>query len=275
MLHYHIIPNAGTQEWIVFIHGAGGSSRVWFRQLKTFKQHFNLLLIDLRGHGKSSSAEKKEKKRPYTFYEIAMDVIQVLDVLRLKSCHFMGISLGTIIIREIAGIDSKRVRSMIMAGAVIKFNVRSKALLKAADILKHILPYKLLYRLFARILMPHSCHKRSRNLFIREARKVTHREFLNWMTLSRELNSLLHVFWGDELPIPTIYLMGEYDYIFLSQVKLLLNTHNRYSRLEILPGAGHVCNVDASELFNKLVLSFLTECRKISQPKLKNILSVS
>ncbi len=32
-----------------------GSSSIWFNQIKAYRQHFNLLLIDLRGHGKSIS----------------------------------------------------------------------------------------------------------------------------------------------------------------------------------------------------------------------------
>ena len=37
--------------WVTFIHGAGGSSSVWFKQIRAFSKYFNLLLIDLRGHG--------------------------------------------------------------------------------------------------------------------------------------------------------------------------------------------------------------------------------
>ena len=35
--------------WITFIHGAGGSSTIWHKQVKVLKEHFNLLLIDLKG----------------------------------------------------------------------------------------------------------------------------------------------------------------------------------------------------------------------------------
>ena len=54
MLHhtiYHAVNN--SEKWITFIHGAGGSSSIWFNQVRFFKAYFNVLLIDLRGHGKS------------------------------------------------------------------------------------------------------------------------------------------------------------------------------------------------------------------------------
>ncbi len=30
-----------SQEWVVFVHGAGGSSSIWFKQIKAYRQHFN------------------------------------------------------------------------------------------------------------------------------------------------------------------------------------------------------------------------------------------
>ena len=55
MLHYKIHKKSPDAEWVTFIHGAGGSSSIWFRQIRDFQKHFNVLLIDLRGHGKSKS----------------------------------------------------------------------------------------------------------------------------------------------------------------------------------------------------------------------------
>ncbi|MCF9489912.1 alpha/beta fold hydrolase, partial [Vibrio parahaemolyticus] len=51
LLFHKTFVHPTSQEWVVFVHGAGGSSSIWFKQIKAYKQHFNLLLIDLRGHG--------------------------------------------------------------------------------------------------------------------------------------------------------------------------------------------------------------------------------
>ena len=40
-------------DWLVFIHGFGGSTKMWKRQIDSFKDKFNLLILDLPGHGKS------------------------------------------------------------------------------------------------------------------------------------------------------------------------------------------------------------------------------
>ena len=50
MLHYKTIANNPHNNWVVMVHGAGGSIEVWFRQVADYARHFNLLLVDLAGH---------------------------------------------------------------------------------------------------------------------------------------------------------------------------------------------------------------------------------
>ena len=39
--------------WLVFLHGFGGTAEMWKKQIPVFKEKFNLLLLDLPGHGRS------------------------------------------------------------------------------------------------------------------------------------------------------------------------------------------------------------------------------
>ena len=67
---------------------------------------------------------------------------------RLKSSHFIGISLGTILIRQLAENHPERVSSMIMGGAIMKLNIRSQILMRLGNIVKSVIPYLWLYRFF-------------------------------------------------------------------------------------------------------------------------------
>ena len=102
MLSFTVYNNKQSSKWVTFIHGAGGSSSIWFRQIRSFKEEFNVLLIDLGGHGKSKSRFSKRSKQGYTFNIVTEDIVEVLEHLKIKSSHFVGVSLGTIIIREVA-----------------------------------------------------------------------------------------------------------------------------------------------------------------------------
>ena len=68
-------------------------------RLKVFR-FFNLLLIDLRGHGKSKH-HMLDLSNSITFDAIAEEIIEVLDHEKVASSHFMGISLGTVLIRSL------------------------------------------------------------------------------------------------------------------------------------------------------------------------------
>ncbi|MCL3779371.1 alpha/beta hydrolase [Prolixibacteraceae bacterium JC049] len=256
MLHYTKYEHPESKQWVTFVHGAGGSSSVWFKQIKAFKAHFNVLLIDLRGHGRSQKHVNYRELQRYTFNSVTKDVVEVLDHLKIEATHMVGISLGTIIIRELAENWPDRVKSMVMGGAILKMNFRSQILMKLGFWLKSLVPYLLLYKLFAFVIMPRRKHVEARSLFVREARKLYQREFIRWFKLTADLNPLLKWFRSKEISIPTLYVMGDEDYMFLPSVQMVANQHES-AQLVVLQNSGHVCNVDQPGLFNDHSIDFI------------------
>jgi pimeloyl-ACP methyl ester carboxylesterase len=259
MLHHKTFVLGPDHEWVVFVHGAGGSSSIWYRQLREFRKHFNLLLIDLRGHGGSQTAvpTRDADGSRYTFHEVSQEILEVMDHLEIPSAHFVGISLGTILIRTVGEIAPERIRSMVLGGAITRLTFRSRFLVHAGTAVRRVVPFMWLYRLFAWIIMPRPRHRESRLLFVNEARKLARKEFLRWWRLTQEVNPLLRFFEEKELPIPTLYLMGEEDHMFLPPVRHIVSRHHRHSRLQVLEDSGHVCNVDQADLFNRFAIDFM------------------
>jgi pimeloyl-ACP methyl ester carboxylesterase len=256
MLHYSRYKHQASSEWVTFVHGAGGSSSIWYKQFRDYAKHYNVLLLDLRGHGNSKPTIKRAFEKRYTFDSIVDDIIEVLDYEKIKSSHFVGISLGTILIRQLAENHPERVSSMVMGGAIMKLNVRSQILMRLGNIVKSVIPYLWLYRFFAFIIMPKKNHRESRLLFVREAKKLYHKEFLRWYKLTSELKPLLLLFRQVDVGIPTLYVMGEEDYMFLPSAQKLAGMH-RASQITVVPNCGHVVNVEQPEFFNKATLGFL------------------
>lgn len=259
MLHYSTYNHDVSTEWVTFVHGAGGSSTIWYKQLREFRQHYNILLLDLRGHGESKNI-KDAFDNKYTFEAIAKDILEVLDYLKIEKSHFVGVSLGTILIRQIAEMHPARVHSMIMGGAIMKFNFRSQILMRLGIIFKSLVPYLWLYRFFAFVMMPNKNHKESRILFIREAKKLYQKEFIRWFKLTAEINPLLRFFRSVEVKIPTFYVMGEEDYLFLPSIKKVVEAH-KSSRLFVIEKCGHVVNVEQPSVFNEQTLKFLASVK--------------
>ncbi|NNL79905.1 MAG: alpha/beta hydrolase, partial [Flavobacteriaceae bacterium] len=228
----------------------------WFRQIRSFKAQYNVLVLDLRGHGRSKPTLKDALNESYTFDSITDDILEVLDYLKIERSHFVGISLGTILIRNLADHHPGRVSSMIMGGAITHLNFRSQILMRFGVIFKSVIPYMYLYRLFAFIIMPKRNHKESRLLFINEAKKLYQKEFIRWFKLASEINPLLRFFRLNDIGIPTIYIMGEEDHLFLPSVKKITEQH-LFSSLTIIPACGHVVNVEQPQIFNNRSLDFL------------------
>ena len=259
MLNYTVYSSRKKNaNWITFVHGAGGSSAIWFKQIRFFSKYFNLLLIDLRGHGASKSLIKNPFKSIYTFNSIAEDIFDVLDQVKVQKSNFVGISLGTILVRKLAEIDPKRVSKMIMGGAILELNLRSRLLMYFGNATKSVLPYMWLYRFFAFIIMPNKNHKESRVLFISEAKKLYQKEFIRWFKLTSEVMPLLKIFRREAIEIPTLYIMGDQDYMFLPSVRKVVKVHPA-SDLLVIENCGHVVNVEKPDKFNIGMLGFLNE----------------
>jgi pimeloyl-ACP methyl ester carboxylesterase len=255
MLHYRTYHNPEATDWVVFIHGAGGSSAVWYKQIQSYAHHFNLLLIDLRGHGRS--ADGHSMKRPdYTFEAIAMDVTEVLDHVNIQKAHFVGVSLGTIVIRKLALLRSSYVKSMVLVGAITHMTIRSRFLVRLGHLFHKVIPVMWLYKLFAFIIMPHPAAGESRNVFVREAHKLARHEFIRWFKLTHKLTAKLRFIESQDPGIPVLYVMGEQDYLFLGPIRDRVGKFANHT-LEVVKQCGHVVNIEQPNTFNDLSIRFI------------------
>ena len=115
LLNYSTHLHSNSQVWVTFVHGDGGSASIWHKQVREFKNHYNVLLLDLRGHGDSPSLMKAFDEK-YDVDSIINDIVEVIDHLKIETSHFIGISLGTILIRNLAEKHPHRVKSMVLGG---------------------------------------------------------------------------------------------------------------------------------------------------------------
>ena len=254
MLHYKTIVNENIDRWVVMIHGAGGSIEVWFRQVADYAKHFNLLLVDLAGHGGSAN---ESFGKGFNFSKAAEQVMEVVNHLKIAKGHFIGLSLGSIVVRLIAKHNPHRVTSMVLAGAVTQLNAKVRVMLGLASTFKRIIPYSLIKRVIAKCIIPQEKYSKSKKLFLNSAKKVSFDSFLNWIKLGDGVSSRIKELFNEYISIPTLYLMGEDDKLFLPQVEQTVRNSGDNVSLIVVPKAGHVCNVDNKRFFNRHSLEFM------------------
>lgn len=255
VLNHIVYTHAHSKEWMVFVHGAGGSTNTWLRQVVFFRQHFNCLLLDLRDHGQSkfNLGESPEK---YDFDLITRDIIEVVDHQGIREAHFVAVSLGSLFVRKIEEYRPDLIQSVVFAGGIFKLSLKMKFLIRTGRLLSKFTPFSLLYQIYAFILLPKENHQSSRRVFIREAKKIQQREFMKWLDLSRELNDQLRISFNRAMQVPALVVMGSEDHAFLKPARQYAEKY-RSTVLKIIHKSGHVCNIERAREFNEEVIRFL------------------
>ncbi len=120
-----------------------------------------------------------------------------------------------------------------------------------------IIPYSLIKSVIAKCLIPQEQYKGSKKLFLNNAKKVSFDSFLNWLKLGDGVSKFIKELFEEYIAIPTLYIMGEDDKLFLPQVVQTVKNAGDNVSLIVVPNAGHVCNVDNKNFFNYHSLEFM------------------
>ena len=232
-------------DWMVFIHGAGGSSLTWKHQAKAFREHFRLLLIDLRDHG--FSKDLQPSYRSYSFEIVTDDVLRVLDHVGVTKAHFMSLSLGSIILQKLDERRPEVIQTMIMAGGVFKSRLADSDLRALrANFSATSSPSAGIYDGFILIVMPRKNHAFSRMMYRRQSKKLAPGEFLKWLGLYQDFFSVVRNFFNRDLRQPSLLVMGSQDHVFLDAARRYADKHER-AEMAVMEGKGHLCNLEDRE----------------------------
>jgi pimeloyl-ACP methyl ester carboxylesterase len=87
----------GHGQPVVFLHGGLANSNYWGHQVPVVAQHYQVIVVDSRGHGRSTRDEK-----PYGYDLMADDVVGLLDYLKIKQAAVVGWSDGGILGLDLA-----------------------------------------------------------------------------------------------------------------------------------------------------------------------------
>lgn len=98
---------------LFFIHGVSGSSSAWLAYERAFENDYNVLSLDLRGHGKSVRLRKFED---YTISKFSEDLRELLEHCGIKKCVLISNSFGAFVALDFIGKHQNMVSSAIFIG---------------------------------------------------------------------------------------------------------------------------------------------------------------
>lgn len=105
-LHYQ---RSGQGDSLVILHGLFGTLENWGSHIKNLSEHFDVIAVDLRNHGRS--AHHDEMSYPL----MAEDLVELLNDLEINRTHLLGHSMGGKVAMQFALTYGDRVEKLMVA----------------------------------------------------------------------------------------------------------------------------------------------------------------
>lgn len=109
------------RETVIFIHGLAGSSSAWAGYVQRFTRHFNLVLLDLRGHGKS---HRYQEFSDYQLSHFSQDMDAVFAELSISNATLVSHSFGCLMAMEYIVTRPDRVKKAVFISP--RFDTRNR-----------------------------------------------------------------------------------------------------------------------------------------------------
>lgn len=107
----------GNGEPLFFLHGWASSSQSWHQYISGFTDNFEVYLVDLKGHGKSSLL-----KEEFSLQTAVDNFLALLDYLQLKEISAVGFSFGGEVLLQVCKSSPERIKSMVIIGSEYKWS---------------------------------------------------------------------------------------------------------------------------------------------------------
>ena len=123
-IHFRIDGDgAPARPWLVFSHSLACDLTMWDAQAEVFSQSLNVLRYDTRGHGATTAPAGD-----YTIELLAEDLKALLDALKIRRCHFVGISMGGMIGQMAALRWPAQFASLALADTTSRYAIEMRAM---------------------------------------------------------------------------------------------------------------------------------------------------
>ncbi|HDR8185843.1 TPA: 2-succinyl-6-hydroxy-2,4-cyclohexadiene-1-carboxylate synthase [Bacillus thuringiensis] len=251
----------GSGEPLLLLHGFTGSMETWRSFVPSWREQFQVILVDIVGHGKTESPED------VTHYDIrnaALQVKELLDYLHIEKAHILGYSMGGRLAITMACLYPEYVRSLLLENCTAgleREEDRKERREKDERLAQKIEREGI--RSFVSMWENIPLFETQKSL-AKSVQEAVRKERLanNPKGLANSLRGMgtgAQPSWWDELQnlkMPVLLMNGEHDKKFF---RILKNTEKCVSGAKFvkIDGAGHAIHVEQPEKFDTIVKGFL------------------
>ena len=256
---YYRKNNFSKRQTLVFVHGLSGSSSAWRPYERKFQKRFNVLSMDLRGHGKSFRPGSLDE---YAIGKFCEDIYEVIKKEKIPRFILISHSFGNLIALDFARRHQKMLKALILVSADSAPSKRK--------ISKALVPLLVLSKMMD---MFNSSEKRGSH--------IDYGEYLgtgDWNIrrsiadisntgLMSYLSSLNHAYGFDiesslpEIRIPTLVIHGDKDTIFPIESGRRISRAIKDSRFVTFEGADHIIVLNNFDRLSKEIDRFVNRLK--------------
>lgn len=239
---------------VVFLHAFPLNKSMWEPQIQALADRFRVITLDLRGHGESSAPLWR-----YTMKQFADDVKGLLDHLAIRQAVLIGLSMGGYVLFAFYRQYADRVKALVLAdtragtdtpeGKAGRYAMAQAAYKEGLSTVEEAM--------LPRLLSPAALQEKP--ALVEEVAA-----FIRSTPLSGIVGDLMAMSdRSDAIPLlpqircPTLVIVGDQDQATPPHEAKLMVEKIPGARLEVIPGAGHLANLEQPEAFNKAVSAFL------------------
>jgi 3-oxoadipate enol-lactonase len=250
---------AGTDDApaVVFAHGFSLDTRMWDGQFAAFAERYRVVRYDLRGFGRSAVPEAGV---PYRHDE---DLLALLDALEIVQAALVGISMGGAVVLNVALAHPQRVSELVLAASILpgfetpEFDAMTRPVWR----LGRTEGPEAARELWLDCPIFNVSNERPAT---REALRTIIAGYSGWNWTDRDPGT-----WAEpdcvaqlgRITTPTLVVVGERDLNDMRRMADALEAGIPGARKVVLPGLGHLPNMEDAVAFNDVVFDFLANVR--------------
>lgn len=245
----YYISRCDNADWILFLHAGFANHQMFETQIDYFKNKYNILMIDIIGHGQSTHTRKGD-----SIDKTAIWIKEILDKENIDKLHVVGFCLGAVLAQDFANRYPDNVNSLACIGGYDINNF--DAALQKENGSAHM---RMMLKAFISI-----------KWFAKENKKLTaytemaQNQFYNmniefpkksFMYLA-SLNSMVNIYKTGKRNYPLLIGCGEKDYPLAISAQQMWANNEPDCIVKIFKNAGHCVNMDVPQEFNEAMETF-------------------
>ena len=245
----YFVNRTGQAEWILFIHAAFVNHNMFKAQFEYFENKYNILAIDIIGHGQSTDTKKGD-----TIDKMSKWIFDILKTENIEKVHIAGVSLGAVLAQDFANHYPYAVSSLSCFGGydINNFDVKMKNENSAKQKLMMLKAF-FSVKWFAKANKKISAYtSQAQNEFFAMNILFPKKSFMFLATL----NSMVNKYKTGQRNYPLLIGCGKFDIPMELEAIKEWKSSEPDCTVVLFENAGHCVNMDVPQEFNKTMEEF-------------------